>query len=211
MRGRLDQPDREIAAAVLAGGAASRFGGRAKGLLRLAEGVTIIERLIGEIAGAGIPEVVLCGGREDDCAHHHLSSVPDLRTGAGPVAGVESGLHYFAGRYAGVLLLPCDLPAITRVELRRLCSAFVRASAPAVVAETATSFWHPLCAVARTDLASAVSESIDRGTRSVYRLWLALEAAPVRFHDPMPFFNVNTPEDWADWLSRAERSRTFAR
>jgi len=188
----------KLAAAILAGGRASRFGGRAKGLLEVG-GTTILERLLGEIHGAGIDEIIVASndrGAYDSCG---VPVVPDARRGIGPLGGVETALAFYANARDGVLFLPCDLPAITSREIRALTSAFVSASARIVVAQTGGFFWQPLCSVVHSDLKAAVTAAIDEGERKPRYLWWKLGAMPVGFEDSEPFFNINTPEDLALW------------
>ncbi len=49
----------KIVAAILAGGKAKRFQGKAKGELELADGRTIVKRLLEELAVAKIDEIVI--------------------------------------------------------------------------------------------------------------------------------------------------------
>jgi molybdopterin-guanine dinucleotide biosynthesis protein A len=199
-------------AAILAGGDAVRYGGVVKGLLRLPDGRTIIGRLMAEARAAGAGEIAIiandpepyrsfgsAAGRRDRPGDGAPTVVADRRTGAGPIAGVESALAHFAGRCEAALLLACDMPAITREEMGALVKCFVERKARAVVAETADG-WHPLCAVAATAVHAEVTQAIEEGVRKVGDLWRRLGAVAVRFDDGGPFFNVNTPEDWAQWL-----------
>jgi len=188
-----------------------RFGAVDKRCLRLPDGRTLLQRTLDEVAAAGLEEVLVVGEGEGLNADLEVPVKADLHPGLGPVGGVETALHHFRGRAEGVVLLPSDLPALTRQEIARLCSAFAEGGTPVVVAETEDGVWQPLCAVVEARLADAVSEHIARGVRRVRELWECLGAAPVRFSDCRPFFNVNTPEEWAEWLSRCEGSRCGAR
>ena len=193
-----------IAAAILAGGRSSRFHGIPKGLLALPDGASLIERTIHVVTASGIPEVTIFANDPAPYQDLRLDIVPDLRPGLGPLGGIETALLHYAGRADGVLVLPCDLPAITAREITCLRRAFAESLSPVVVAETDPSFWHPLCAIIRSDQLPAVSRALDAGRNGVYRLWRALRATPVHFDDPAPFFNVNAPDDLARWL-RGER------
>lgn len=128
----------------------------------------------------------------------------DLRSGAGPLGGIEAALAHYAGRSDATVLLPCDLPGITAAEIARLVAAYRKGPAAGgiVVAETGGFFWHSLCAVVHNGLLSEVSRAIDEARRGVGELWRRLGAVGVRFDDETPLFNVNTPEDMHDWLRR---------
>ena len=188
-----------LSGAILAGGKASRYGGRPKGLLPLAEGETMLARIIGELRAAGLDDIVVVAN--DRAAYRHLQReiVPDLRPGLGPLGGIEAALHHLAPRCDGVLLLPCDLPGITAAEIAALRQAFVSVPAPVVMAETERGRCHPLCAIVDVSITPAVSQAIDAGRRSPYRLWLEVGAMLVHFEEAGPFFNLNTPADLARW------------
>ncbi len=204
-----DPPPRSrIAAAVLAGGRSRRFPDMDKRFIVLPDGRTLLRRTRDELAAAGLDEVLIVGEDTERLADFGAPVKADLHPGLGPVGGVETALHYFRGRAGGVLLLPADLPALTRREIARLAAAFAEGEAPVVVAETEGKRWQPLCAVAEAELADAVSGYIARGVRRVRELWEALGMEAVSFPDPEPFFNVNTPEDWAEWLRRCQGSES---
>ncbi len=194
-----------IAGAILAGGSAARYGGRPKGLLRLADGRTVIERELAEIRAAGVENVVIVANEPELYGTPGAAVIPDLRRGMGPLAGIEAALAWSRRRADAVLFLPCDLPGITAAEIAALVGAFAHGSELAAVAMTEVSFWQPLCAVVHNDALPAVSRALDGGRRTVRQVWQELGAAEVRFDDPAPFFNVNTPDDLARWLAGAEQ------
>ena len=192
-------PTATLGAAILAGGRARRYGGADKGALGCGDGRPIIRRLLDELALADVTDVIVCA---DDPGHFeglHLPVVADLRPGCGPLGGIAAALTHYRGRADGVVLLACDLPGISAVEIRALTRAF-RAGRPRVaVARTGDSLWHPLCSVVHNDILPAVAAALDAGEFGVGKLWRKLEAREVRFDDETPFFNVNTPEDLASW------------
>jgi molybdopterin-guanine dinucleotide biosynthesis protein A len=200
MAGSRNRREPGIAAGILAGGRASRFSGCAKGLLELPGGVSIIENALGAVAAAGIAPVAILANDPEPYEHLGVEIVPDRRPGLGPLGGIEAALFHYSERCEAVLVLPCDVPGITGREVRALRAAFEQSRPPAVVAATGDGFWHPLCAVARVDLLSAVSRALDAGQNGVYRLWRGVGAVPVYFDDAAPFFNVNTPADLDRWL-----------
>ena len=190
----------KTSAAVLAGGNSGRYGGCPKGLLMLPGGRSIIERTVSVIASAGISDIVICSSDPQPYRHLGREIVPDRRAGVGPLAGIEAALLRYRSRGDYLLILPCDLPAITERELLALQAGLAKMHSEVAVAVTPDRLPHPLCAIISTKLAGAVSRAIDEGRRSVGKLWRALDAHRVHFPDPAPFFNVNTPEDWHRWL-----------
>ncbi|MHB9022992.1 MAG: molybdenum cofactor guanylyltransferase [Armatimonadota bacterium] len=190
-----------IAAAILAGGQATRYCGVAKGLLELAPGHTIIERLLAEITACGINEIAILANDPSPYTGFSRRIIPDLRPGIGPLGGIEAAMTTYCDRYSAILFLPCDLPGITSQEISRLLKTFNEGQAPIVYAETESSRAQPLCAVVHCRLAGAISAAIDDGVRQVLALWRTLGGEPVSFPVSTPFYNVNSPADLADWLA----------
>ncbi len=118
----------QISAAILAGGRATRFGGRDKGAL-VVGGRTILERQLEMLARAADDVVVV---RED------------LVPGCGPLGSVHAALS--AARHELVFVVACDMPNITAPFVRSLAS--VADSWDVVVPRTERGY-HPLSAVYR--------------------------------------------------------------
>jgi len=192
------------AGAVLAGGRATRYGGQPKGLLRLGDGRTIIEREVAELRAAGVEDIVIVANEAPPYERCGETVIRDLRPGMGPLGGIEAALAWSRGRCDSVVFLPCDLPGMTAKEIAGLASAFAGTSELVAVAVTEASFWQPLCAVVHNAALPRVSRALDEGRRAVREVWQELGAAEVRFDDPAPFFNVNSPEDLARWRAQAE-------
>ncbi len=193
-----------MAGAVLAGGKATRYGGRPKGLLRLGDGRTIIKREVAELRAAGVGDVVIVANEAALYERYGEAVIRDLRPGMGPLGGIEAALAWSRGRCDSVLFLPCDLPGVTAKAIAALASAFADGAELVAVAVTEASFWQPLCAVVHNDALPAVSRALDEGRRTVREVWQDLGAAEVQFGDPAPFFNVNSPEDLARWRAQVE-------
>ncbi|MHC4266413.1 MAG: molybdenum cofactor guanylyltransferase [Planctomycetota bacterium] len=184
-----------IAGAILAGGNARRIGCIVKGTLKINSGVSIVQHLINELSRTGISDVVIIANDQSPYLDYGVEIIPDLRTGIGPMGGIESGLVHFADRCDAVMFVPCDLPNITAKEMLVLQKAFFESKAPAVFAETSDSFWHPLCAVVHKSLAKKVSDAIDQGEQKIRNVWKHVKAAKIYFDDVSPFFNVNSLSD----------------
>jgi len=195
-----------IAAAILAGGGAARHDGFPKGLLEVAPGTSIIDVEIRQLTSCGLEEVIIVTNDSESYRHCEAQIVPDLRSGIGPLAGIEAALAHYGQSHDATLFLPCDLPGITSNEISCLQAAF--ASNPALVAVGVTSdlLWEPLCTVVHNDLLKTVSQAIEDGQRRPQRLWRELGAITVHFEDATPFFNVNTPQDLADWRASSEKT-----
>ena len=106
-----------VSAAILTGGKASRLSGIVKGLLVGIGDVPLIERLINELAIAGVHEVILSTNDPQHYARFGKPLIADLHTGVGPLGGIEASLEYLAQCCESVIFLPCDLPNISAIEI----------------------------------------------------------------------------------------------
>jgi CTP:molybdopterin cytidylyltransferase MocA len=119
-----------FAAVLLAAGSGSRIGHRPKCLLEL-DGVPLIRRLVGALAGAGVDEVVVVTG------HHAEFVEPVLRPlrvalvrnpdpDAGPVSSQRLGLAALSGRPDALIVALADQPLIGAQDIAALIDAWTR-------------------------------------------------------------------------------------
>jgi molybdopterin-guanine dinucleotide biosynthesis protein A len=199
-----------IAGAVLAGGAASRMGGRPKGLLERAPGQPIILHLLRVLRQAQVQRAVVV--TNDFAAYQPLGceTIADLRPGLGPLAGIETALAHFADQAEAVAFLPCDLPAITAREVSHLLRAFTEAPSTVSMAVAGHDrfYRHPCCCVVSCAALPAVRRSLDRDELKIGLLWRDLAMREVYFPDARPFHNINTPAEYQAW--RAQQQLTLA-
>ncbi len=141
--------------AILVGGQARRWGGRAKSQV-LVEGRTILSRQL-EAAKFLTDDVMLVGNHKlaEDA---QLTAVQDQRPGCGPLGGLEAALTRAAG---DVVLLACDLPFVTGPMLAYLAS--LRTSDVDVVIPSTGERIHPLCGVYARHSRAAVTRRLDEG------------------------------------------------
>lgn len=184
-----------VAAAILAGGKATRYGGTHKGLLRLPDGATIIERLLRAVRAAGIGEAVICANEAETYRYLGLPVIRDETRDAGPLGGIEAALLHFKQRFDGVLILPCDLPGLTKRELSEVLSSFSRDQRKVHFAAVEGGKGEPLVAVVPPSVLERVREALRAGDRRVGRVWTESRAVRVSFPSAAPFFNINCPED----------------
>ena len=159
----------KILAAILAGGLATRLDGIAKGLLPTSQG-TIVERLIAELATAGVNDTIIVANDPQPYTALGKTIIADLRPRIGPLGGIEAALAHAGGAYDAVLLLPCDLPRIAATELLALVTAFARDPRRVAAAVTSDGRLHPLCAVVPVALLPQVVQSIEAGHYGVGRV-----------------------------------------
>jgi molybdopterin-guanine dinucleotide biosynthesis protein A len=129
-------------AAILAGGQASRFGGRDKSAL-VVEGRTILERQIAELLEVDRLEEILVVGRRSHLERWpRARAVEDVVPGAGPLGGIHTALTEARG--AAVFVAGCDMPFISARLVEHLFE--LSRDADLVLPRTERGY-HPLCAV----------------------------------------------------------------
>jgi molybdopterin-guanine dinucleotide biosynthesis protein A len=192
-------------AAILAGGQATRFGGRDKSAL-VVDGRTILDRQIAELASL-TDDLIVVGGAESAAPDARLKGsrsntrvVQDLIPGCGPLGGLHAALT--AARGAHVAVLACDMPYVTAPFVAYLFS--LAGGAEIVVPRTERGY-HPLCAVyARACLDRVAARLAERRLKmtelldeAAVRIVTADEIE--RFGDRHRLLaNVNTPTEFAD-------------
>lgn len=188
---------------VLAGGAASRFGGRPKGLERVG-GDRILDRVVAALQQTtGSPPLLVANSAEARGWRPGLEVKADLKPGCGSLGGLYTAV---AGAPGSVLVVAWDMPFVTPDLLKALVDgsegydAFLPESGGRRGLEPLCAVYGPACEPAiraRLDQedfrAIGFHEDIRVGTLPLERV--------AAFGDPETlFFNVNTAED----LARAE-------
>jgi len=192
-----------VAAAVLAGGKASRLGFIAKGLLSDARGSTIMEHLIEELAITGIADIVISANAPQPYLAYGKPIIADNHPGVGPLGGIEAVLKRLALHAEAVIFVPCDLPNLTAHEMVALIHAYQEMPECVAFAKTIEGE-HPLCAVVPVTILREVSQAIVREQYGVGRLWKTLGARGVRIDDSSRLVNLNTPEDLERWRQSSD-------
>ena len=199
---------RRVTGVVLAGGLATRYDGRAKGLERVG-GRRILDRVAAALADAA-DELLLVAN--DPAAGEWLPGVrvaADVRPRAGSLGGIHAALVHAGGP---ALVVAWDMPFVTAPLLRALRE--LGDDADAVVPESDSKRGlEPLCAFYGPACVPAIERRLDAGDRRVIAFYddvrlRRLDAAAVaRFGDPaLLFLNVNSPAELA--LAEAHASTT---
>lgn len=148
-------------AGLFVGGKSSRMGGKPKGTLRAPDGRgSLVERLCGELRGAGLDGPVLVGSSEA-YRYVELPTVVDVGSGTGPLGGFAA-LAQFAVKnsFETVVTVACDMPYVDRAFLRRLATEYPKADALV----PRRQYWEPLCARYRARaLEAVVSRQLELG------------------------------------------------
>lgn len=189
--------------AVLAGGAARRYGGLPKGLLELG-GRRILDRVVDALAATlGAPPLLVANAPEASGWRPDLHVIPDRRPGTGSLGGIHTAVTAAAGP---VLCVAWDMPFVTPALLRALIAG--AAAYDVFLPESdGRRGVEPLCAVYGPACAPAIEARLDTGDLRAIGFHEDVRVGRLRLDDVRAqgdpgelFFNVNTPED----LARAE-------
>lgn len=187
---------------ILAGGAATRFGGRPKGLESVG-GARIIDRVARALRQ--VTDDLLLVANAPDAADWlpGVRTVPDLRAGDGALGGVHTAL---ATAETDILLVAWDMPFVSPALLGLLRAEGEAAGADAMLPESDASRRgvEPLCAWYASRCLPAVRTALEAGDRRVIAFLDQVQAGRLprarvaTFGDPDRLFrNVNTAEELA--------------
>ena len=190
--------------AIVAGGLATRFGGRPKGL-ELVHGARILDRLVDVFVSAfGELPILIANVPEGPTWRPGLRTVRDVIPSLGALGGIYTAV---CEAPAPVVLVAWDMPFVTADLLRELASGLDAADACLPESDGPRGV-EPLCAAYGPAVRTAIEEGLARGDRRAVAFHdsvrvAILNGAKIRsLGDPgRLFFNVNTAQD----LERANR------
>jgi molybdopterin-guanine dinucleotide biosynthesis protein A len=149
--------------------------------------VESIAQSVGEAAGS-----VALVGRTSIPEIANIECLPDLRTGLGPLSGVETALVSARGELN--LIVACDLPLLESEWLKLLLKSAEARHAKCLVATDSNARVHPLCGVYRADCLAAVQQALDNGRLRLMEMLEELGAEHLEIDASL--WNVNTTEEW---------------
>jgi len=187
-----------VRGAILAGGAASRFGGLPKGLERVG-GVRILDRLVDAfVAALEAPPLLVANDPGAATWRPDLEVQHDLLPGAGSLGGILTAVAAGPGP---VVCAAWDMPFVSPALLRTLANSLQTADA-VLPASGGRRGVEPLCAGYGPACRPAIEACIGRGDyraiafHSAVRTSILPAEAVAACGDPaILFFNVNTPDD----------------
>jgi molybdopterin-guanine dinucleotide biosynthesis protein A len=190
--------------AVLAGGAASRYGGVPKGLLTVG-GERILDRVVARVqAVTGSLPLLIANAPGAAAWRPDLKTIPDTRPGFGSLGGIYTAV---TAAPEPVLCVAWDMPFVPEALLRALVDAAAGNYDAFLPESSGRRGLEPLCAVYGPACGPAIARRLETGDLKAISFHAdvrvgILSLAQVRaFGDPDElFFNVNTPDD----LERAE-------
>ena len=189
--------------AILAGGGATRYGGRPKGLLDVG-GRRILDRVVDAVTAAvGAPPLLVANAPDAAAWRSDLATVPDAEPGLGSVGGIYTAV---AAGDDPVLCVAWDMPFLTADLLRTLVDGSAAYDVFLPESDSRRGL-EPLCAVYGPACRAAIERQLARGDRRAigFHPEVKVGTLPLErvraFGDPAELFlNVNRPED----LQRAE-------
>jgi molybdopterin-guanine dinucleotide biosynthesis protein A len=195
----------DVRGAVLAGGAASRYGGRPKGLLSVGNR-RILDRVAEAVAAAtGAPPLLVANAPDAPTWRPDLHTIPDARPGLGSLGGIYTAV---AADTDPVLCVAWDMPFVTAQLLRVLAAESEGYDAFLPESDSRRGL-EPLCGVYGPACRAAIERQLSDGGNDLrvigFHRQVKVGTLPLErvrtFGDPAElFFNVNRPED----LARAE-------
>jgi molybdopterin-guanine dinucleotide biosynthesis protein A len=190
---------RRCTGVILAGGQATRYGGRAKGLERVG-GQRVIDRVALALAET-TDELLLIAN--DPAATSWLPGVRvegDVRPGNGSLGGIHAAIVHAGGP---ALVVAWDMPFVPAALLEALRTLGEEADV-AVPESDSRRGVEPLCAYYTPACIAPIERSLDADDRRVIGFYDDVRVARLpaeqvrRYGDPARLFmNVNTPEELA--------------
>lgn len=198
---------KNVAGIVLAGGAASRLGGRTKCLLRI-NGVRIMPALLRKFSQC-FPEILISTRNPLPYLNMGVPLALDKVPGRSSLAGIHGGLTFCIADHA--FISPCDVPFL-KVDLVKVIIDHVEPEADVVVPVMENGAMEPLCAVYSKRCIPFIAEQLARGENKIINFFdkvnvVRVDEAKLRAVDPNldSFINLNTP---ADVRAAALKART---
>lgn len=187
-----------ITGAIVAGGASARFGGQAKGLLRV-RGERIIDRIARALRPV-VESIAVVSNAPD--ANVWLEGAPVWRDQRDERASIV-GIHTALCHADTVVVVAWDMPFVTEQIIGAIVGALTPTSS--AVVPVGPRGPEPMCALYTRDCLDAIERALAAGD---LRITALVERLPrltrlslsdvARIGDPARlFFNVNTPEDLA--------------
>lgn len=197
----------DVLAAIVAGGASTRFG--SPKALACVETERVVDRVARALRGATAQDEVIAIVNDEALARAiGLPHVPDARPGAGALGGLHAAL--LTARQlgkSGTLVAGCDMPFLSEALLRNILER--RHAHDAVLPESeGPRGMEPLCAWYGTACIPALESALDRGDARMIGFHADVDVHRIPldevrvFGDPtLLFMNLNTVAD----LHRAQR------
>jgi molybdopterin-guanine dinucleotide biosynthesis protein A len=192
---------------ILAGGRASRMGGRDKAFAAVG-GEPIAVRTVRLFQGL-FEQVIVSTNRPERFEGLEVETVADLRPGCGPLAGIEAAM--LASRHPWVFVVACDMPGLDADVIRWLLAR--PRAADAIVPRWEADI-EPLHALYAVHTLPAVQRCLAAGHHALREFLPAIRVDYVEERElralggaARSLLNVNTPEELAALGGRFEEAK----
>jgi len=199
-----------VRGAILAGGGATRFGGKPKGL-ELVGGERILDKLVQVMTAAlGEPPLLVANAEDGPTWRPDLRTVRDAQPGLGALGGIYTAVLESP---APVVCVAWDMPFVSEALVRTLARGLDQHDAMLPESGGRRGI-EPLCAAYGPACRQAISDCLDAGNLRAIGFHdrvrvgiLPLEEVRALADPDLLFFNVNTADDLARadqlWRQRA--------
>jgi molybdopterin-guanine dinucleotide biosynthesis protein A len=126
-------------------------------------------------------------------------AVADLYPGEGPLGGILTTLDHTRADWN--LVVACDMPGLTAGFLSRILDAAEQSGRAALMTAGPSGCPEPLCAVYNRRARPEIEAAFPRGERKITAAMAGLGVEVLAVAEVAEFQNVNTPEDWADYVA----------
>jgi molybdopterin-guanine dinucleotide biosynthesis protein A len=190
-------PGADTAGVILAGGRASRMGGRDKAFAAV-DGEPIAVRTV-RLFHALFPQVIVSTHRPERFRGLDVETVADRHPGCGPLAGIHAAM--LASRHPRVFVVACDMPGLSAAPIRFLLER--PGDADAVVPRWDDDI-EPLHAVYAVRTLPIVERCLESGRHALREFlplvrvdWVTERELRDVEGSARALLNVNTPEELA--------------
>jgi molybdopterin-guanine dinucleotide biosynthesis protein A len=189
-----------VRGAILAGGGATRFGGKPKGL-EVVGGERILDRLVQVmVAALGEPPLLVANAPDAASWRPELRTVADVRPGFGALGGIYTAVM---GAPAPVVCVAWDMPFVSEALIGALADGLDRCDAMLPQSGGRRGV-EPLCAAYGPACQDAIASSMAAGDLRAIGFHdrirvgiLPLDQVRTLADPDLLFFNVNTADDLA--------------
>lgn len=149
-----------VTLAILAGGNATRMGGKNKAFIEI-DGETFVKRIYRNLSPL-FDSTIIISNDSSDFDIPGVSVFPDIYPNQGPLGGIHSALINSKNDY--VFVVSCDMPFVDAEIAKALIEEFFRKK-PEIIVPTINSYIEPLFAIYSKELTKKI-ESIVESTSS---------------------------------------------
>lgn len=196
-----------ISGVILAGGEATRLGGRDKAFLEIG-GERIIDRLLA-LYRLYFEDIVIVTNNPSAYADIDATIATDIIDRRSSMTGIHAGLFYARNEMAFVSA--CDTPFLKQ-SMAELVLSSMKPQYDAVMPMHDKGFLEPLCAVYSRRLVKVFAKSLMANEFTIRdalaeRRLITIQEQRLRVADPdlLSFFNVNTFDDLEEAMKRSEQ------